>query len=200
MMHSGIVVRGTSKMGLKSIEVIWATVCSLHAILCSVQIWWEGSSPYSATFLSVPTMQPLSACWTLACVLWRTKTSTSACSSRELIQFSFKGKPWEEASCSLSLFKNHNFGHIALRYECVCVRVCVRVCVFLSVSLCVCGVGGCVGVPLCVCVRAYVCVPVCVCCMHWILKMCTFKNVQVLRACFRLGALSTHYYYELEME
>ena len=180
MMYSCIVVQGTSKMGMKSSEVVWATICSLPAILCSVQIWWEGSSLYSATFLSVPTMQPLSACWMLACVLWRTKTSTSACSSRELIQFSFKGKPWEEASCSLSRFKSLNFGPTALRYErvcsSVCMCVCVCVCVCSSVFLCVC-VCGWVFLCVCVCVHAYVCVPVCVCCMHWILKMCTFKNV-----------------------
>ena len=48
----------------------------------------------------------------------------------------------------------------------------------------------------CVCVCACVCPhSCCMQCMHWIWKICAFKERARLKACANLGALSIHYYY-----
>ena len=60
--------------------------------------------------------------------------------------------------------------------SCVCVYVCVCVCVCVCVRACV---RECVRARACVraCVRVCVCVCVRSCCMHWILKICAFKDL-----------------------
>ena len=95
---------------------------------------------------------------------------------------------------NLSLLKSLFFSPIAVIYTTLCVCVCVCVCVRACVRVCVCVVCGCVCVCACVCVCVcvcgcvWVCVCVCVCmcvcvcahmcsyCMHWILKICAFKE------------------------